>query len=55
MEERLTAALLEGKAQADTLASRVNENLRMLESVKEYPFLFPERQELTHKDSEVLF
>lgn len=54
MEERLTAALLEGKAQADTLASRVNENLQMLESVKEYPFLFPDRQELAHKDSEVL-
>lgn len=54
MEERLTAALLEGKAQADTLASRVADNLRMLESVKEYPFLFPDRQDLAHKDSEVL-
>ena len=54
MEERLTAALLEGKAQADTLASRVTENLRMLESVSEYAFLFPDRQELAHKDSEVL-
>lgn len=54
MEERLTAALLEGKAQADTLASRVADNLRMLDSVSEYAFLFPDRQDLAHKDSEVL-
>ena len=54
MEERLTAALLEGKAQADTLASRVADNLRMLDSVSEYASLFPDRQDLAHKDSEVL-
>lgn len=54
MEEKLTAALLEGKAQADTLASRVADNLRMLDSVSEYAFLFPDRQDLAHKDSEVL-
>lgn len=54
MEEKLTAALLEGKAQADTLASRVADNLHMLDSVSEYAFLFPDHQDLAHKDSEVL-
>ncbi|MDD3016815.1 MAG: YqaJ viral recombinase family protein [Comamonas sp.] len=54
MEEKLTAALLEGKAQANTLASRVADNLRMLDSVSEYAFLFPDRQDLANKDSEVL-
>lgn len=54
MEEKLTAALLEGKAQADTLASRVADNLRMLGSVSEYASLFPDRQDLANKDSEVL-
>lgn len=54
MEEKLTAALLEGKAQANTLASRVADNLRMLDSVSEYASLFPDRQDLAHKDSEVL-
>ena len=54
MEEKLTAALLEGKAQANTLASRVADNLRMLGSVSEYASLFPDRQDLANKDSEVL-
>ena len=55
MEEKLTAALLEGKAQANTLASRVADNLRMLDSVSEYASsLFPDRQDLANKDSEVL-
>lgn len=50
IEEKLTAALIEGKAQANTLAGRVVGNLQMLDSLPEYGFLFPDRQELAHKD-----
>lgn len=55
IKEKLTAALIDGKSQANTLASRISENLHMLNSLPdEYAGLFPDRQELVHKDSETL-
>lgn len=54
IDQKLTATLLESQANANTVAGRVVNNLKMLDSVPEYASLFPDRQELSHKDSEVL-
>ena len=54
IDQKLTAALLEGQANANIVAGRVTNNLKLLDSVPEYASLFPDRQELSHKDSEVL-
>ena len=54
IDEKLTAALIAGKAEANTIASRITNNLRTLDSVPAYAHLFADRQELAYKDAEVL-
>ena len=54
MDDKLTAALIEGKANANTVAGRVMNNLQSLDSVPAYAHLFADRQELAYKDAEVL-
>lgn len=54
IDEKLTAALLAAKAEVNTLASRIIENLHMIDSVPDYSFLFSDRSELAYKDSETL-
>ena len=54
IDDKLTAALIDGKAKANTVAGRVVNNLKAIASVPQYAFLFPDRQELAHKDAEVL-
>lgn len=54
MDDKLTAALIEGKANANTVAGRVMNNLQSLDSVPRYAHLFADRQELAYKDAEVL-
>lgn len=54
IDEKLTAALIAGKAEANTIASRIINNLRTLDSVPAYAHLFADRQELAYKDAEVL-
>jgi putative phage-type endonuclease len=54
IDDKLAAALIDGKAQASQLAGMVVNNLRMLDSMPSYAFLFSDRQELAHKDGETL-
>lgn len=54
IDEKLTAALLAGQAEAEAVARRVAENLKQLDAVKEYALLFADRAELVHKDAETL-
>ncbi|HRM67753.1 MAG TPA: YqaJ viral recombinase family protein, partial [Comamonas denitrificans] len=54
IDDKLTAALIDGKAKANTVAGRIVNNLKAIASVPQYAFLFPDRQELAHKDAEVL-
>ena len=54
IDDKLTAVLIDGKAKANTVAGRVVNNLKAIASVPQYAFLFPDRQELAHKDAEVL-
>lgn len=54
MRQKLSAALLEGQSQANTLAGRIASNLQMLESVRDYAFLFADRKSLVTKDAEAL-
>lgn len=54
IDEKLTAALIAGKAEANTIASLITNNLRTLDSVPAYAHLFADRQELAYKDAEVL-
>jgi len=54
IDDKLTAALIAGKAEANTIASRIINNLRTLDSVPAYAHLFADRQELAYKDAEVL-
>ncbi len=54
IDDKLTAALIAGKAEANTLASRIAGNLQTLDSVPQYAHLFADRQELVYKDAEVL-
>ena len=54
IDEKLTAALIAGKAEANTIASRIINNLRTLDSVPQFAHLFADRQELAYKDAEVL-
>ena len=54
IDDKLTAALLAGQAEANTLAGRIANNLRTLDSVPQYAHLFADRQELAYKDAETL-
>lgn len=54
IDDKLTAALIAGKAEANTLASRIAGNLQTLDSVPQYAHLFADRQELAYKDGETL-
>ncbi len=54
IDDKLTAALIAGKAEANAIASRVVNNLRTLDSVPQHAHLFADRQELAYKDAEVL-
>jgi putative phage-type endonuclease len=54
IDDKLTAALIAGKAEANTLASRIAGNLQTLDSVPQYAHLFADRQELAYKDAETL-
>lgn len=54
IDDKLTAALIAGKAEANTLAGRIINNLKTLDSVPQYAHLFADRQELAYKDGETL-
>lgn len=54
IDDKLTAALIAGKAEANTLAGRIANNLKTLDSVPQYAHLFSDRQELAYKDGETL-
>jgi len=54
IDDKLTAALIAGKAEANTIASRIINNLQMLDSVPQFAHLFADRQELAYKDAETL-
>ncbi len=54
IDDKLTAALLAGQAEANTLAGRIANNLRTLDSVPQFAHLFADRQELAYKDAETL-
>lgn len=54
MDDKLTAALIEGKANANTVAGRVMNNLQTLDSLPQFAHLFADRQELAYKDAETL-
>ena len=54
IDNALTAALLEANATASRTAGRVINNLKMLDSLPDYAFLFADRQDLSHKESETL-
>ena len=54
IDDKLTAALLAGQAEANTLAGRIANNLQTLDSVPQYAHLFSDRQELAYKDAETL-
>lgn len=54
IDDKLTAALIAGKAEANTLASRIAGNLQTLDSAPQYAHLFADRQELAYKDGETL-
>ena len=54
IDEKLTATLLAGQAEANTIAGRIINNLRTLDSVPQYAHLFADRQELAYKEAETL-
>ena len=54
IDDKLTAALIAGKAEANTIAGRIAGNLQMLDSVPQHAHLFADRQELAYKDGETL-
>lgn len=54
IDEKISAALLQGQAEANTLAGRISNNLQMLDSIPQYAFLFADRQDLAQKESETL-
>jgi len=54
IDDKLTAALLAGQAEANTLAGRIANNLQTLDSVPQYAHLFADRQDLAYKDAETL-
>ena len=54
IDDKLTAALIAGKAEANTIASRIINNLKTLDSVPAHAHLFADRQELAYKDAETL-
>ena len=54
IDDKLTAALISSQAEVNALASRIIENLHMLDSVPQFAHLFADRQELAYKDPETL-
>lgn len=54
IDDKLTAALIAGKADANAIAGRAINNLKTLDSVPQYAHLFADRQELVYKDGETL-
>ncbi|MBP9714660.1 MAG: YqaJ viral recombinase family protein [Sterolibacterium sp.] len=54
IDDKLTATLIEGQAAANAVAGRVANNLQLLDSIPGYAFLFADRQELAHKETETL-
>jgi len=54
IDDKLTAALIAGRAEANTIAIRIINNLKTLDSVPQYAHLFADRQELAYKDAETL-
>lgn len=54
IDEKLTAALLEGQAKTTATAECIAINLQALDSVPQYAMLFADRQELAYKDPETL-
>ena len=54
IDDKLTAALIAGKADANAIVGRVINNLKTLDSVPQYAHLFADRQELAYKDGETL-
>lgn len=54
IDDKLTAALISSQSEVNTLASRIINNLRTLDSVPQYAHLFADRQELAYKDAETL-
>ena len=54
IDDKLTAALISGKAEANALAGRIANNLKTIDSVPQYAHLFTDRQDLATKDYEVL-
>lgn len=54
IDDKLTAALIAGKAETNTLAGRIANNLKTLDSVPQFAHLFADRQELAYKDAETL-
>lgn len=54
IDDKLTAALIAGQAEVNTLSCRIIENLHMLDSVPQHAHLFADRQELAYKDPETL-
>lgn len=54
IDDKLTAALISSQAEANTLASKIINNLQTLDSVPQYAHLFADRQDLAYKDAETL-
>ena len=54
MQNKLPAVLREAQSQASAICGRVADNLKALDSVRDYAFLFADRQELAYKDKETL-
>lgn len=54
IDDKLTAVLIAAKAEANTIAGRIVNNLKTLDSVPQHSHLFADRQELAYKDSETL-
>lgn len=54
MEQRLAATLLESKSSAETLAAMVRKNVARLDAAKDYAALFPDRQDLAHREPDAL-
>lgn len=54
IDDKLTATLIAGKVEANTIAGRIVGNLQTLDSVPANAHLFADRQDLAYKDPEVL-
>ncbi len=54
IDDRLTSTLLAGQSEANSIAGRIVNNLKTLDSVPAYAHLFADRQDLAYKDPETL-